>query len=208
MREELIDFKNRTDMTVSVGFYSMSSLLIDIIGKFRRSYPNVQIRILQHYHEDDSLSSLDLIVNSAIPGNEPENSTVLLREDILLAVPKNFNLGGVLHLEEVADIPLASLVRGRSIRDITEAYMKKSGVKQNIAIETDSPVTLRRIIKDGQGAAFFPEKTWKLEDSSLVDFVKIQPPCERSVYVRWNRPYYKGSAAVLFYNFLREYFKE
>ena len=94
MREELIDFKNRTDMTVSVGFYSMSSLLIDIIGKFRRSYPNVQIRILQHYHEDDSLSSLDLIVNSAIPGNEPENSTVLLREDILLAVPKNVNLGG------------------------------------------------------------------------------------------------------------------
>ena len=61
MREELIDFKNRTDMTVSVGFYSMSSLLIDIIGKFRRSYPNVQIRILQHYHEDDSLSSLDLM---------------------------------------------------------------------------------------------------------------------------------------------------
>lgn len=89
MRDELSEFKNRKDLQVSVGFYSMSSLLIDIIGKFREKYQNVQIRVLQHYHEDDSVSSLDLIVNSAVPGTEPKNSAVLLTEDILLAVPKN-----------------------------------------------------------------------------------------------------------------------
>ena len=76
-------------MAVSVGFYSMSSLIVDIMGKFKERYPNINLRVLQHYHEDNSISSLDLIVNSAVPGEEPENSTVLLEEDILLAVPKS-----------------------------------------------------------------------------------------------------------------------
>ena len=88
MRTDLSELKKRKDLQVSVGFYSMSSMLIDIIGNFRRLYPNIQIRVLQHYHEDDSDSSLDLIVNSAVPGKEPEGSTILVTEDILLAVPK------------------------------------------------------------------------------------------------------------------------
>ena len=89
MRDELAEMKNRRDMAVSVGFYSMSSLIVDIMGKFKERYPNINLRVLQHYHEDNSISSLDLIVNSAVPGEEPENSTVLLEEDILLAVPKS-----------------------------------------------------------------------------------------------------------------------
>ena len=33
MRDELSEMKNRRDMAVSVGFYSMSSLIVDIMGK-------------------------------------------------------------------------------------------------------------------------------------------------------------------------------
>lgn len=210
MRDELSEMKNRRDMAVSVGFYSMSSLIVDIMGKFKERYPNINLRVLQHYHEDNSISSLDLIVNSAVPGEEPENSTVLLEEDILLAVPKSCDVcpGGVLRLSDLADIKIASLVRGRPVRDITEKYVKQAGARLNISFETDSPVTLRRIISQGMAPAFFPEKTWELDDYSAVEFRRFDPPCRRTIYVRWNRPYYKGSAAVLFYEFLKEYFKE
>ena len=116
--------------------------------------------------------------------------------------------GGVLRLSDLADINIASLVRGRPVRDITEKYVKQAGARLNISFETDSPVTLRRIISQGMAPAFFPEKTWELDDYSAVEFRRFDPPCRRTIYVRWNRPYYKGSAAVLFYEFLNEYFKE
>lgn len=41
MRDELSEMKNRRDMAVSVGFYSMSSLIVDIMGKFKERYPNI-----------------------------------------------------------------------------------------------------------------------------------------------------------------------
>mgnify|MGYP004644799539 CR=1 FL=1 len=211
MRTDLSELKKRKDLQVSVGFYSMSSMLIDIIGNFRRLYPNIQIRVLQHYHEDDSDSSLDLIVNSAVPGKEPEGSTILVTEDILLAVPKGekekYAQGEDLPISSLAKIPVISLVKGRPIRDIADYYLKEANVKPNIVVETDSPVTLRKMIIAGDGITFFPEKAWKLDEQENIDFIKFQPPCKRSVYVRWNRLYYKSYAARLFYNFLVEYFK-
>lgn len=211
MRTDLSELKKRKDLQVSVGFYSMSSMLIDIIGNFRRLYPNIQIRVLQHYHEDDSDSSLDLIVNSAVPGKEPEGSTILVTEDILLAVPKGekekYTQGEDLPISSLAKIPVISLVKGRPIRDIADYYLKEANVKPNIVVETDSPVTLRKMIIAGDGITFFPEKAWKLDEQENIDFIKFQPPCKRSVYVRWNRLYYKSYAARLFYNFLVEYFK-
>ena len=205
MRTDLSELKKRKDLQVSVGFYSMSSMLIDIIGNFRRLYPNIQIRVLQHYHEDDSDSSLDLIVNSAVPGKEPEGSTILVTEDILLAVPKGekekYAQGEDLPISSLAKIPVISLVKGRPIRDIADYYLKEANVKPNIVVETDSPVTLRKMIIAGDGITFFPEKAWKLDEQENIDFIKFQPPCKRSVYVRWNRLYYKSYAARLFYNF-------
>lgn len=210
MRTDLSELKKRKDLQVSVGFYSMSSMLIDIIGNFRRLYPNIQIRVLQHYHEDDSDSSLDLIVNSAVPGKEPEGSTILVTEDILLAVPKGekekYAQGSMLSINALTKIPIISLVKGRPIRDVVDYYLKEANVKPNIVVETDSPVTLRRMIMAGEGVTFFPEMTWVLEEKTNVEFLEFQPPCKRSVYVRWNRPYYKSYAARLFYNFLVEYF--
>ena len=43
MRDELSEMKNRRDMAVSVGFYSMSSLIVDIMGKFKERYPNIML---------------------------------------------------------------------------------------------------------------------------------------------------------------------
>ena len=96
-------------------------MLIDITGNFRRLYPNIQIRVLQHYHEDDSDSSLDLDpVNSAVPGKEPEGSTLLVTEDILLAVPKGekekYTQGSMLSINALTKIPIISLVKGRPVR--------------------------------------------------------------------------------------------
>ena len=66
--------------------------------------------------------------------------------------------------------------------------------------------TVKLPIMAGEGVTFFPEMTWVLEEKTNVEFLEFQPPCKRSVYVRWNRPYYKSYAARLFYNFLVEYF--
>lgn len=158
MRTDLSELKKRKDLQVSVGFYSMSSMLIDIIGNFRRLYPNIQIRVLQHYHEDDSDSSLDLIVNSAVPGKEPEGSTILVTEDILLAVPKGekekYAQGSMLSINALTKIPIISLVKGRPVRDVVDYYLKEANVKPNIVVETDSPVTLRRMIMAGEGVTF------------------------------------------------------
>lgn len=85
--------------------------------------------------------------------------------------------GGVLRLSDLADIKIASLVRGRPVRDITEKYVKQAGARLNISFETDSPVTLRRIISQGMAPAFFPEKTWELDDYSAVEFRRFDPPC-------------------------------
>lgn len=210
MRTDLSELKKRKDLQVSVGFYSTSSLLIDIIGSFRKLYPNIQIRILQHYHEDDSNSSLDLIVNSSVMGKEPEASTVLVTEDILLAMPKGekekYINSEAMPIETISEIPIISLVKGRPVRDIVDCFLKEANVKPNIVVETDSPVTLRRIVEAGQGVSFFPEKTWERSNEENIEFVKLQPSCKRSVYVRWNKPYYKSYAARLFYDFLVDYF--
>ena len=213
MQTELGEIRGRRDASVSVGFYAISNLLPDIMRGFRERYPQIPLRIMQNFEENRTSSSLDLIINSSAAGEEPEDAIVLLEEDILLAVPKQadgsvFSGEGAVDLSELAELDIASLVRNKPVRDITEKYLKQAGVKFRIGFETDSPVTLRRLMSEGAATAFLPEKTWKLSDMSKVDCLRLSPPCRRSIYVRWSRPYYKNAAAVLFFDFLRDFFRD
>lgn len=210
IQREIADVSDDSDRTVSVSLYSASKLFPNLVMAFKKQYPGIRLQIIQENLNKNPSEECDLTLYSTMQPDIRENSVTLFAEDILLALPKSNPLSqrASLNLSEVANEEFICLQRGKSLRTITDIYCKIAGFEPSVVLESDSPETVRELIHAGIGISFIPSITWQgMETKDIVLVPITAPQCKRYLNLSWRAYGYFCPAAVVFRDFLQEYFR-
>ncbi len=209
---ELADARDQGSRSVTISLYAASKLLPELVMAFKREYPSIRLHIVQDDLGTRQRSECDLSIFSSIQPSPAgaENEVTLIEEEILLALPEAnpFAQRDSVSLQEVAGEEFICLQRGKSLRTITDMYCKMAGFEPNVILESDSPETVRELIRAGIGISFIPCVTWSGIQTDHIALVPISfPQCKRYIHLSWRKNGYLSPAALLFRDFVRNYFK-
>lgn len=188
---------------------SCSSLLPDLLGKFKKNNPNISFKISQSLTTTSSVNDFDLCIQSSYYKLNPDNYTTLLEEEIFLAVPHDHKCANAdfIYLNEMDNEDFIALRRGTNFRNITDIFCNSCSFEPNVVFESDSPSTVRGLIKSGLGIGFIPEISWGMEQSSNIKFLHIRDPkCKRYISLSYGSSQDISKASLLFKDFIIDYF--
>lgn len=188
---------------------SCSNLLADLLGKFKKIYPNITFKISQYLLPTMTLDDFDICIQSSYNNKNIENQTPLLREEIFLAVPENHKLSNrkSINLSEVVDEDFIALRKGTNLRTITDIFCDSCNFTPNIIFESENPSIIRGLVTNNLGVAFVPSLSWGMIYNKNINLLHIKnPTCQRYIYLTSNKDNFLTKSAILFKEFAIEYF--
>lgn len=132
----------------------------------------------------DWIDDCDLSI-SASPSGRQEDSILLLEEPILLAVPKKLLAPGetTLELLRLEGMKLILPGEGSDLRTLIDRQISSLPVVMEVQAVCARGETLRQLVELGDGAAFWPQKTWPQPNPATTALVPIQGlELHRSIY--------------------------
>lgn len=207
-RAELADQEAEGNRTVTVSLYAASKLLPQLISAFKEEFPSIRLQIIQHDLQQGE-GERDVAIFSSMQPATGENERVLIKEELLLALPEGSALASrrVLSLSDAAEMEFICLHKGKSLRTITDTYCQLAGFTPKVVLECDSPETVRGLICAGMGISFIPSITWGGMDTRNIVLRRISSPdCKRYINLSWRKKGYISPAVILFRDFVQDYF--
>ncbi len=180
------------------------SLVFDALKQFHRSYPDIDIEILERGSADLikalTQGTLDLALLVASDPVAPFHSAVdsdrVLRERLVVVSaatqPSPFGGHHPLSLREVAPVPQLMFPKSYALRTIVDHAYAAQGLEPNVLVEGLEMTAALRCVERGIGVAIVPAMvaaerdqlcSWSLQDSGLVRYISVarrsgmQPHC-------------------------------
>lgn len=192
--------------TIVFNVLAASSLLPDILLRFKNIHPFIDFQIIQSART----TKCDLCLRSALPGSPPENGRLILSEEILLAVPMQSHLAlkDSVHLEELRDENFIMLGKRASMREIADHIFESAGFTPHASFESDNPSTIRGLVAAGLGVSLWPEATWGKLATDKAKLIHLSDPvCHRNIYITSDDRDQLSDQTRLFIDFLTDYFR-
>lgn len=211
IHREIDDARENSVMNVTFSMNAASTLIPRLVRGFKEEHSDIRLHILQEDLVEDSGQSCDLTL---FAGSQPVSGpycTTLIEEEIRLALPVTNPLAHFdsLTLDQVSKEEFICLQKGKNLRSITDAYCKMAGFDPNVILESDSPETVRELIRAGIGISFIPILTWQDMEDEHIALVPISTPhCRRYINLSWRESSYLSPAAILFRDYLIKHFAE
>lgn len=195
--------------TIVLSTLAASYLLPDILIKFREKYPDIIFSLRQSTSAAKE-SDYDLQIFSSGDFLYDSNIKCILKEEILLAIPKDHPLAsrGQISLFELEDTPFIGLQKGLGLSTIIDHYCNAVGFSPNFVMETDNPSTLRKFIHLGFGVAFLPSVTWNLQTDDIRQIKISDFASYRYLFLKWKKDSHLSKASEQFRDFMIDYFKK
>jgi len=211
--QELQTLKNKVNKSVKLNILAASSLIVDLIIKFRKQYPDVVFDFEQNSLKNDC----DIViatngVNTDKLGNLTDKT--IIEEKIYLAVPKDSTYANCssVNLIDVKDENFIMLSNSRLFGVICNNLCSQAGFTPKIIFESDSPFAVQDIISIGTGIAFWPEFAWGKIKNKNINLIPISYPiCKRDIIIQLhnvNNKVKTGLYVNKFYNFIVEELKK
>ncbi|WP_100488923.1 LysR family transcriptional regulator [Sporolactobacillus pectinivorans] len=190
-------------------------IIPDLLSSFRKSHPLVRFRVKQISrnaisHQLES-GDIDLCITPYSRTEEnPFSWKLLMNDEIYLAVPRTHRLAARsnVDLHDIAHEPFI-LKAGGAFRETTDIYCQMSGFQPDIAFEVDDSQSIRGLVREGLGVAFFSSLTLRtVKDASIIPLKIIRPHCFRTISLVWNKDRYHSPIAAEFYLFVIAYFQQ
>jgi DNA-binding transcriptional LysR family regulator len=139
-----------------------TSLVPDLIRRYRRRRPRVTFRLLQDSTERLETAvragDADLVIVSPRPDDPALSWRPLVVERLLLAVPAHHRLArrARVRLADAADEPFIAMRPGYGLRAITDELIRQAGITPEIAFEGEEISTVCGLVGAGLGVAVVP----------------------------------------------------
>ncbi|MFF8770160.1 LysR family transcriptional regulator [Kitasatospora sp. NPDC015120] len=194
-----------------VGVASETLLTVThLMGAFRAAHPAAEVRLAQanavEMERQLRGGDVDFCVASQ-PLTGPDLASVeLLREEVLLAVPRGHRLDGrgSVTIAELADEPFVTTRRGHWQRALLDRLFAAEGLIPRLSCEGDEPGASQDMISCGLGVGLIPAMS-RLSGTDThvpVAWVHVEAPgCHRVLTLVWNRSAYHSEAARRFREF-------
>ncbi|GAA0520325.1 transcriptional regulator [Saccharopolyspora subtropica] len=201
-RRELADEAGEQRGTVAVASETLLTL-IDPLTRFRAAHPGIDVRLYQSSAEVMwqrlRRGEVDVCLASQ-PADPSLETTEVLREEVLLAVPLGHRLAGrtSCHVEELAGEPFITTSPGYWQRDLTDRVFAAAGLTPTISFECDEPGVTAYLIRAGLGIGLIPEMARRLAPHEPIAYLHLQAPtCHRVLsFVRRREAYLSAAVRV------------
>lgn len=206
--DEIADNNILNQRSVHLQLLAGSKLFPDIISKFISLYPHCKLHVDQ---SNSGNNNYDLTIQAMINPPKNKENHVLLREEILLVLPRNHSCAkkNEIDLSMLQDEDFLSLKKGVDFRRITDSICEKLGVELHNTFEFDNPSFLREILNIGLGMTFMPTITWGPLDTEKTKAVRIAGgPFYRYIILSWSPQKYLPVMAKIFRDFIIQYYEE
>lgn len=214
MQNELKESNMGEAATVNISFRVASKILPEILETFYKKHKDISLKVYQVNQISKSLPEFDIVIDSVSEKEIPEKkgNILLLKEDILLAVPKTSSLSEKekINLKDLKGYPCSLLNEFSSLGKIIRKELKEKDFEPEIIFESDNPFMIRDFLKLDLSYSFVPGKTWLIEEEyenlvlkKLGDF-----NCTRYIFLSHGQNEYISKSAHELEKHLREYFKK
>lgn len=207
--DELQRKKEGARNTIKLNVLAASTVVSDAVCEYTKKNKSVIVQIIQNTEVDCDISVTTNSVNfSNLP---PFQKRCIIEEKIYLAVPhtQEYKNKTSIDLKEVKDKGFVNLSGSRLFRVVCDKFCESVGFKQHVIFESDSPATVKNIIKAGAGIGFWPEFSWGEFPLSDVNLIPIHNPiCQRELIVGLHGNISNNHLATEFYEFLLSYIKK
>jgi len=208
VNDELEKMKSDAKNTIKLNVLAATAIVSDAVVEYTRENHSAIFQIIQNTEVDCDISITTNSMNfSHLP---PYDKRCIIEEKIYLAVPKSSEYDGKIEIDlcEVKDKGFVNLSGSRLFRIVCDKFCESVGFKQNVIFESDSPTTVKNIIKAGAGIGFWPEFSWGEFPETDVNLIPITNPiCQRELIIGLHGHISASAASAEFYEFLLEYIK-
>lgn len=208
-KKEIEDSYNASQNMITLSIQAASSLIPGLLQEFRNKYPDTHFQLLQHKSDTQPTSSIDLFIKSSTEFSSSENSKILLKEQLLVALPKTHPLAQKpsVCLASLYNESFINLSEGTQLYAMLLHFCNMAGFNPNITLFSDNPNTLRDLIKLNFGIALLPEKTWNNVCAESIVKKKITDyECLRYIVLSHNPSSYLTERVRAFQDFTIQYF--
>lgn len=208
--QELSDFSQNPAGEIHLSVLAASAYLPELYADFMRRYPHIKL-VISNYIQSERFAPKDwdlrFYAEEVYQPSSHKNSTPLLTERMVLAVPRGHPLAGrsAVDLAEAANERFIASNR----TDELERFCQMAGFMPNIVVQCDNGTTYASLLKNRMGVTLVPETTLgALLAPEIVCVPLTRPKCRRTIVLAWNAQRYISAASRLFYQFSVDYFKE
>ncbi len=183
---------------------SLSTTLVpQALARYHQSYPGIEL-VLHEAGSHDLVGELehgvlDVALVILPMHHDILETTPLLREELVLAVPKSHPLARrrSVSIAELRGVPLVMFRDGYDLRATTVAACRRAGFEPTFALEGGEMDGVLRMAAAGLGVAVVPRSVIE-RDGPLVAIRIADPPLERTVGVAHRRDWTLSPAAARF----------
>ncbi len=213
-RRELADAVGLEHGQVTIAAETLRTLTPMLTG-FLTDQPDVDVRLV----EADPAAmtrqlrdgTLDLAFASQPLTGSALRSEVLLREEVLLAVPAAHRLAGRdrVDVAELAGERLIVTRPGHWLRVLTDRLLADAGVEADVVCEGDEPTVMVDLISAGLGIGLAPAMARTAEPRASAVAVRLDhPDCFRTLSVVWREDAYASLAVRELRDYAVRFFRE
>jgi DNA-binding transcriptional LysR family regulator len=158
------------------------------VGRFRRAYPRVTVRLRQ---PEDTAGVAELLLRGVAEVGLAEAPVTgerlvshrLGTQDIVAVLPPGTAGADPLPVTELARLPLVTLPTGTSSRRLLDAALAAAGASPRIAVETDQREALIPLVLAGAGASILPSPMAEGAARQGAVVAPLEPPLRRELAV-------------------------
>ena len=193
---EEINEKNdnyKHELNIHMGCASL--FLPRLMVYLKKNTNNVLFRISQWNYDTGNDDNADLKIIAASEPLDMSNASLLLEENILLALPHNHPLlkKKSISTSDLTREEFISLNPAWSLEQVITNQCDKMNFHPIVSIRVDNPAILRQLLCENLGIALIPEKTWgKSFAKGVLDLRKVSDlSIKRYVYLLWQEGFLK-----------------
>lgn len=172
---------------------TLDGLLPPLLMNFHQQHPGVDLEIheagSQVLTEELRTGNIDIaLLIVPVATDEPSiETTVVLRENLLLASPADSNLPDEINISDLADLPLVMFRQGYDLRDVTMRACIAAGFEPRFSVEGGEMGSVLRFVEAGLGHAVVPDIALRNRHNLRTSLI-VNPPLERHLAVAHREP--------------------
>ena len=159
---------NADNGLIKICINSNRRILMEVVEKFRRSYPEVEITTT--HFTSSTADEFDLIIDARDGELKGYDKSLIISEEMQLAMSSTspYALLDEIDVAQLRDEPFVTLSERSSLYHLTHSICQDNGFAPKIAIQSDDPFYVRKCVELGIGLCFVPKFSWEGQFSDNV----------------------------------------
>ena len=153
---------------IKICINSNRRVIMEVIEKFRRSYPEVEI-VTTHF-TSPAVEDVDMIIDARDDELRGYDKQLLISEGLQIAMTASSKFKDVdeIDVRALSDEPFITLSEKSSLYHLTSSICRDHGFTPKIAIQSDDPFYVRKCVELGLGLCIVPKFSWEGQFSGNV----------------------------------------